>query len=64
MIFSIIEKSGLIILKPDFLYINIVFMLLDTVLHHRFRFRLLRYLHFHCQVYLTPLSFDTNYMNL
>ena len=31
-------------------------MLPDLVLHHR--------LHFHCQAYLTPLPFDTNYMNL
>ena len=54
----------MIILKPDFLYINIVFMLLDLVLHYRFRFHLLRYLHFHCLVYLAPLPFDANYMNL
>ena len=39
-------------------------MLPDPVLHHRLRFHLLRCFHFHCQAYLTPLPFDTNYMNL
>ena len=36
-------------------------MLPDPVLHHRLHFHLLRCLHFHCQAYLTPLPFDTNY---
>jgi len=36
-------------------------MLPDPVLHHRLRFHLLRCFHFHCQAYLTPLPFDTNY---
>ena len=36
-------------------------MLPDPVLHHHLRFHLLRCFHFHCQAYLTPLPFDTNY---
>ena len=43
-------------------YILILFLMLpDPVLHHRLHFHLLRCLHFHCQAYLTPLPFDTNY---
>lgn len=34
-------------------------MLLDLVLHHRFRFHLLRYLHFHCLVYFILFQVKT-----